>query len=83
MFANPAANWYYSNQHNTQPACEHCGGKVRHERWCITCDPIVQYAYSAVLNPEKLTLYDRLILHALGASWIQNQGQGTCQSLTR
>jgi hypothetical protein len=33
-----------------------------------------------VLDPEKLTLRDRLILHALGASWERNRCQGTCQS---
>ena len=77
MFANPAANWYYGNQHNPQSACEHCGGIVRHERWCITCDPVVQYAYGVVLDPEKLTLFDSLILHALGVEWGRNLCQGT------
>jgi hypothetical protein len=38
---------------------------VRHERWCITCHPAVQYAYEVVVDPEKLTLIDRLTLHAL------------------
>jgi hypothetical protein len=80
MLANPAASWYPSNQYNAQSACEHCGGTVRHERWCITCDAIVQYAYGAVLDPEKLTLCDRLILHALGASWQKNPRRETCQS---
>lgn len=36
MFANPAASWYHSNQYNEKSTCEHCGGVVRHERWCIT-----------------------------------------------
>ena len=79
MQAKPAAFLYHSNQYNAQSACEHCGGIVRHERWCITCDPVVQYAYGAVLDPEKLTLCDRLILHALGVSWEKNRCQGTCQ----
>jgi hypothetical protein len=26
-----------------------------------------------------LTLSDQLILHALGASWVENRCQGTCQ----
>lgn len=69
MFANPAASWYHSNQYGAQAACDHCGAVVRHEKWCITCDPLVQYAYGVVMNPEKLTLRDRLILHALGVAW--------------
>jgi hypothetical protein len=80
MFANPAANWHHSNQKHAQSACEHCRGIVRHERWCITCDALVQYAYGAVVDPEKLTLRDRLILHALGVSWVKNQCQGACPS---
>jgi hypothetical protein len=55
-----------------------CDGTVRHERWCITSDPAVQYAYGAVFEPEKLTLMDRLVLHALGVSWDKNPCQGTC-----
>jgi len=69
MFTNPAASWYHSNRYNEQATCEHCGGVVRHEKWCRTCDAIVRYAYAAVAEPEKLTLRDRLILHALGVSW--------------
>lgn len=42
---------------------------MRHEKWCITRDPLVQYAYAIVSDPEKLTLRDRLILHALGVDW--------------
>jgi len=82
MPAKPAAFWYHSNQYNAQSACETCGGIVRHERWCITCDTVVQYAYGAVLDPEKLTLCDRLILHALGVSWEKNRCMGACQSPT-
>lgn len=79
MFANPPASWYHSNQHSAQAACEHCGGVVRHQKWCITCDAVVQYAFKAVLEPEKLTFSDRLILHALGVSWEQNRCSGACQ----
>lgn len=79
MFANPAANWHHSNQYNAASACEHCDGVVRHERWCITRDPLVQYAYGVVLEPEKMTLRDRLILHALGVEWASNQCKGTCK----
>jgi len=80
MFANPAANWHHSNQYNAQAACEHCDGIVRHERWCITCDPLVQYAYGIVLDAEKLTLRDRLILHALGVTWATNDCQRGCRT---
>lgn len=69
MSANPSASWYHRNQFDAGSACSHCGGIVRHEKWCITCDPVVQYAYGAVDNPEKLTLRDALILHALGVTW--------------
>jgi hypothetical protein len=79
MFANPPASWYHSNQYNAQTACEHCEGIVRHEQWCITCDPLVQYAYSAVQEPEKLTFCDRLIIHALGVSWEKNRCAGACR----
>jgi hypothetical protein len=72
MFANPAASWYNSNYPKAHTICEHCGGIVRHQKWCITCDPFVQYAYGVVLEPAKLTLRDRLILHALGVAWVQN-----------
>lgn len=77
MFANPAATWYHSNQYNAQAVCEHCGEIVRHERWCITCDPLVQYAYEIVLDPGKLTFRDGLILHSLGVSWGQTRCQGS------
>lgn len=75
MFSKPAASWYHSNQYNAEATCEHCGGVVRHERWCITRDALVQYAYGVVLDPGKLTLGDLLILHALGVSWQSNAGQ--------
>jgi len=77
MFANAAASWYHSNRNNPQPACEHCGGIMRHEKWCITCDAIVRYAYTVILEPDKLILGDRLILHALGVVWASDrQGFG-------
>lgn len=79
MFANPAASWYHSNQYDSKSACEHCGAVGRHERWCITCDALVRYAYTAVLDPEKLTLIDMLILHALGVSWTKNRSAANCQ----
>lgn len=69
MFANPAANWYHGNQSNLQEPCEHCGGTAGHEKWCITCDPLVQYAYGIVLDAAKLTFRDGLILHSLGVTY--------------
>ena len=80
MFAHPAASWYHCNQYNEKSACEHCGGVVRHERWCITCDPAVQYAYEVVLDPDKMTLIDRLTLHALGVAWGKNRREGNCRT---
>ena len=83
MFSN-AATWYHTNRYNAQSACEHCQGIVRHERWCITLDEHVQYAFEVVPDPEKLTLLDRLTLHALGVVW-GNPGpgcQGACASPT-
>jgi hypothetical protein len=78
MFANPSASWYQRGQYDARSACQHCGGVIRHERWCIACNALVQYAYAAVLDPEKLTLIDQMILHALGVSWQKNPCAGNC-----
>jgi hypothetical protein len=43
-------------------------------------DPAVQYAYEVVLDPEKLTLVDRLTLHALGVVWEVNRCQENCST---
>ena len=56
----------------TQPA-NTASGVVRHENWCITRNEAVSYAYEAVLDAEKLSLGDRLILHALGVA-LERQG---------
>lgn len=69
MFANPAASWYHGNQPSPQVPCQHCGGVLGHERWCVTCDPIVQYAYGIVQDAAKLTFRDVLILHSLGVTY--------------
>ena len=79
MFANPTAGWYHTNRVNAQDTCEHCDRVRRHERWCVTCNPFVQYAYGVVTNPEKLTLRDRLILHALGVAWANAPYEGEFQ----
>lgn len=81
MFANPAASWYHSNRYNVSSVCEHCGGIVRHEHWCIMVDAAVQYAYEAVLDAEKLSLIDRLTLHALGVTWTNPLGMESRNSI--
>ena len=72
MFSNPAATWFHSNQYNADSVCEHCSGIVRHERWCITRNPMVHYAFRVVADPKSLSIGDRMILHALGVSWGTN-----------
>lgn len=80
MSTQQTAVWMHSNKYNAEAACEHCQGVVRHESWCVTRSEVVLYAYEAVLHAEKLTEGDRLILHALGASWTNNSCAGTCKS---
>jgi len=70
--------WYHNNKYSADGACNHCGGVIRHEPWCITCNRAVAYAYGAVLNADRLNVEDRLILHALGAAWVQNTCDGSC-----
>ena len=60
---------YHSKRSSAEAACGHCKGIIRHERWCITVDPAVYYAYQIVADPSKLTVGDALILHSLGAIW--------------
>lgn len=60
---------YNFNRYALQTACGHCGAVTRHERWCITRDPFVFYAYDVVVHPEKLSTADTLILHSLGVRW--------------
>ena len=31
MLPIAAGGWFYGHQYNAGPACEHCGGMVRHE----------------------------------------------------
>ena len=64
-----SATQFHSNRYSADAACEHCGGIIRHERWCITRDPAVFYAYQIVADPGKLTPGDTLILHSLGVIW--------------
>lgn len=73
-----SVTWFHSNRYNAQAACEHCKGVVRHERWCVMVDPVVHYPYEVVLDAAKLTLADRLILHALGVAWENPKCRGNC-----
>jgi hypothetical protein len=59
----------YSNQYSADSACGHCDGILRREHWCITQNASVQYAYQVISDPWHLSRGDRLILHALGATW--------------
>jgi glycerol-3-phosphate cytidylyltransferase-like family protein len=68
---------FHSNRYSADSACEHCGGVVRHENWCITRDPLVFYAYDIVVHPAKLTVEDAMRLHALGVAWGACQGKCT------
>jgi hypothetical protein len=60
---------FHSNRYHAEATCEHCAGVIRHEDCCITRNPHVFYAYEVVVDPGKLQLGDRLILHALGVIW--------------
>lgn len=63
---------YHSNRFNSQAACAHCQGIIRHETWCITVDRAVYYAYEIVADPDKITVGDSLMLHSLGVKWHDN-----------
>jgi hypothetical protein len=65
----------HCNQYNADSACVSCEGIVRHEPWCATQSANVHYAFQAVLDSNKLTLGDKLILHALGAAWMEERIQ--------
>ncbi|HLV88887.1 MAG TPA: hypothetical protein VKV39_18010 [Candidatus Sulfotelmatobacter sp.] len=72
MFAVSSASWYHCPQYSAESRCDHCGGVVRHERWCITHNPAVHYAFDIVRDAEQLTLADRLSLHGLGVAWVSD-----------
>ncbi len=80
MITQQTAVWRHSNRYSADTACEHCEGVVRHEEWCVTQSANVLYAYEAVLDADKLTEGDRLILHALGVKWVGKKCAGTGQS---
>jgi len=81
MAATNTSPWYHCNTYSADAACEHCFGIIRHESWCITRNEVVFYAYEAVLDAEKLSLGDRLILHALGVRWTDKVCKANCQAL--
>ncbi len=68
---------YHCNRYNAQAACEHCQGVIRHERWCITRDQLVYYAYQIVTDSSKVTIGDSLMLHSLGVIW----GKMPCEDM--
>ncbi len=80
MPTQEVTTWLHSNKYSAEAACEHCEGVVRHEPWCITQSSVVLYAYEAVLDADKLTEGDRLILHALGVTWTGKVCSGACKS---
>jgi len=61
--------FYHGNSYTVHSACEHCQAMFEHERWCVTKDPNIYYAYMIVTDPSKITLGDSLILHSLGVAW--------------
>jgi len=75
-----ATAWYHSNRYSAQAACQHCRGVIRHESWCITVNPVVYYAYEAVLDSGKLSVGDVLALHALGVVWTGQVCSGNCKT---
>jgi len=78
MIPSNAAARFHSNRYSAQSACEHCSGVIRHESWCITVNPVVHYAYEAVLDAEKLSRGDVIVLHSLGVQWSGKVCPGTC-----
>jgi hypothetical protein len=77
MFTDQQSPVFHSNRYTAQSSCEHCGGVIRHENWCITRDALVFYAYEVVLYPAKMTPEDVLRLHGLGVAW--DRCHGACQ----
>ena len=61
--------WYHANQYGADSACAHCSSVIGHEQWCSIQNSNVQYAFQVVRYADRLSLQDRLILHALGVAW--------------
>ena len=79
MARDNVTTWYHSNRYTAQSACEHCKGIVRHHPWCITVNPAVYYANEIILNPDKLTTADAIMLHSLGVTWSTTRCEGSCK----
>ena len=79
MSATQSYPWFHSNRYTAEVACEHCEGVVGHRPWCITQNQHVLNAWESVADPAKLSLHDRLILHALGVDWI-GRCRGECKT---
>jgi hypothetical protein len=78
---NSIAAVFHSNRYAADSACEHCGGVIRHERWCITVDQTVYYAYEIVADPGKVSVGDAINLHALGVLWVSNKCGGAANTV--
>lgn len=57
---------FHSNRYHAGETCEYCSGIIRHESWGIIRKATVRYAFEITIDPSRLQLADRLILHALG-----------------
>ena len=63
-------SWLHRNQSTACEACEYCDGIVKqHEKWCAAVNPLTDYAFAIVVDPSRLTEWDRLSLHSLGVLW--------------
>jgi hypothetical protein len=71
-----AAMWLVSNKYHAAAACENCQGIVRHEPWCITKNPNVEYAFLVIIEPMVMLEADHIILHGMGVRW--NACKGKC-----
>ena len=61
--------WHHSDRYGAQSACKYCEGNIRHQRWCLTINSAVYYAYQIIVDPNKLTIGDAILLHALDVLW--------------
>jgi len=77
MSARQQADLARSSQHPEGPICSHCAGVTVHETWCITCNPVVYYAFRVACDGSYLTPGDAIILHALGVDWSDRAGSPT------
>jgi hypothetical protein len=69
MSDETSAARFHCNRFSARSACEHCGGIIRHELFCILLNTEVSYAHRIVVDSTALSIGDSLILHSLGAVW--------------